>query len=88
MFLTVCRFRTDSCSNGFGIRLNGSGYPFKKNCHPFEQLGLSVGKNCHLFEQLGLTVRTAWAISLKKIVIRSNSSGYPFKKETVDHSTD
>ena len=29
-------------SNGFGIRLNGSGYPFKKNCHPFERLGRSV----------------------------------------------
>ena len=23
-------------SNGFGIHLNGSGYPFKKNCHLFE----------------------------------------------------
>ena len=45
MFLTVCCFRTDSCSNGFGIHLNGSGYPFKKNCHPFERLGLSVEKN-------------------------------------------
>ena len=60
----------------------------KKNCHPFEPLGLSVGKKCHLFEQLALTVLTAWAISLKKIVIHSNSSGYPFKKETVDRSTD
>ena len=29
-------------SNGFGIRLNGSGYPFKKDCHPFEWLGISV----------------------------------------------
>ena len=30
MFLTVCCFGTDSCLNGFGIRLNGSDYPFKK----------------------------------------------------------
>ena len=29
-------------SNGLGIRLNGSGYPFKKNCHLFERLGISV----------------------------------------------
>ena len=59
-------------SNGFGICLNGSGYPFKKNCHPFERLGLSVReklssvrtawaipfeKTCHPFERLGLSVR-------------------------------
>ena len=29
-FLTVCRFRMDRCSNGFGIRLKGLGNPFKK----------------------------------------------------------
>ena len=32
---------------------NYSGYPFWKNCHPFKQLGLSIGKNCHPFKQLG-----------------------------------
>ena len=57
--------------NGFGIRLNGSGYPFKKNFHPFERLGLSLRKKlssvwtacaigskkkCHPFERLGLSV--------------------------------
>ena len=26
----------------FGIGSNGSGYPFEKNCHPFERLGLSA----------------------------------------------
>ena len=31
-------------SKGFGIHLNSSGYPFKKNCHLFERLGLSVCK--------------------------------------------
>ena len=30
--------------------------PFEENCHPIEQLGLSVGKKCHLFELLGLSV--------------------------------
>ena len=57
--------------NGFGIRLNGLGYPFKKNFQPFERLGLSVRKKlssvwtacsirskkkCHLLERLGLSV--------------------------------
>ena len=61
--------------NGFGIRLNGSGYQLKKNCHPFKRLGLSeFGKNCHP------GVGTAWAIRLKKVVVRSNRLGYPFEK--------
>ena len=60
-------------SNRFGIRLSGLGYPFKNNCHPFERLWLSVR------EKLS-SVRTAWAIRLKKIVIRSNGLGYPFEK--------
>ena len=67
--------------NGFGIRLNGLGYPLKKNCHPVERLGLSVR------EKLS-SVRMAWDIRLKKNVIRSNGSGYPFKKEFVDRSSD
>ena len=50
----------------------------KKNCHPFERLGLSVRKKCHPFEQLELSV---W----QKIVIHSNGSSYPFEKETADH---
>ena len=62
--------------NGFGIRLNGSGYPFQKNCHPFARLGLSVWKKL-------LSVWTAWAIrSKKKInVIHLNSLGSPFGKK-------
>ena len=28
-------------------RSNGSGCPVEKNCHPFEQLELSVQNNCH-----------------------------------------
>ena len=44
-------------SRKIAIRSNGSGYPFEKNCHPFERLGLSFGKNCHPpFERLGLSV--------------------------------
>ena len=62
-----------SFSNRFGISLNRSGYPFKKYCHPFERLGLSVR------EKLS-SVRTAWAIRLKKVVIRLNGLGYPFQK--------
>ena len=46
-------------SNGFGICLNGSGYPFKKKLS---------------------SVRTTWAIRLKKVVIRSNCLGCPFEK--------
>ena len=82
-------------SNAFGIRLNGLGYPFKNNCHPFERLWLSVR------EKLS-SVRTAWAIRLKKIVIlsngleypfeiiviRSNGSGYLLEKEFVNRSSD
>ena len=60
-------------SNGFGICLNSLGYLFKNNCHPFERLWLSVR------EKLS-SVRTAWAIRLKKIVIRLNGLGYPFEK--------
>ena len=44
-------------SNAFGIPLNSSGYPFKKNCHPFERLGLDpFGKSCHPFEWLGVSI--------------------------------
>ena len=78
-FLTVCRFGTDSCV-----------YAVYK---PFERLGLSVRKNLHPFARLRLSVqkkfasiRTAWAICAKNIVIRSkkidicsNGSSYPFK---------
>ena len=66
----------EKCSaflNGFDIHLNGSGYPFKKNCHPFERLGLSIWKKL-------LSVWTAWAIRLKKNVIRVNGLGCPFGK--------
>ena len=45
----------------------------KKECHPFEWLEPSFHKKCHLFERLVLSVRTAWAIRLKKIVIRSKT---------------
>ena len=75
-------------SNGFGIPLNGSEYPFKKYCHPFERLGLSVWKKLS-------SIRTARGIHLKKVVIRSNGLGYPFEKschpfekEFVDRSSD
>ena len=55
----------------FGIRSNGSGYPFEKNCHLFERPCLSVRKrnvipsndsgypfqkNCHPFERLELSI--------------------------------
>ena len=75
-------------SNGFGIPLNGSEYPFKKNCHPFERLGLSVWKKLS-------SIGTARGIHLKKVVICSNGLGYPFEKschpfekEFVDRSSD
>ena len=88
-FLTVCRFQTDLVSVWTGQGTHS------KNSHPFERLGLSVR------EKLS-SVRTAWAIRLKKVVIRlnglgypfekivicSNGSGYLFKKEFVDCSSD
>ena len=46
-------------SKKIAIRSNGLGYPFEKDCHPFEQLGISV------FKKL-LTVRTAQAIRSRK----------------------
>ena len=50
--------------NGFGIRLNGLGYPFQKNCHPFERLGLCVWKKLS-------SVWTAWAIRSPKKLMSS-----------------
>ena len=52
---------------------NGSGYPWEKKLHPFEQLGLSVGKTF-------TSVHTARAIHAKKICIRSNGLAYPCEK--------
>ena len=78
--------------NGFGIRLNGSGYPFKKNFHPFERLGLSVRKklssvwtacsirskkNCHLLERLGLSVGKNCHL-LEWLGISVSKNCYPF----------
>ena len=72
---TLCLKNVLLFLNGFGIHLNGSGYLFQKNCHPFACLGLSVWKKMSSFW-------TAWAIrSKKKInVIRLNSLGCPFGK--------
>jgi len=55
--------------NVLGIRSNSSGYPCKKNLHPFEWLGLSVQKKF-------ASVPTARAIRAKKICIRLNGLGY------------
>ena len=78
--------------NGFGIRLNGSGYPFQKNFHPFERLGLSVRKklssvwtacsirskkNCHLLERLGLSVGKNCHL-LEWLGISVSKNCYPF----------
>ena len=90
---TLCLKNVLLFLNGFGIRLNGSGYPFQKNCHPVERLGVSVWKKLSSvwrFEQLGLSVPkkiiimssvwTAWAVRLEKIVSCSNGLGYPFQE--------
>ena len=46
----------------WGIRSkNGLGYLFRKNCHPFEQLGPSIGKKMS-------SIRAAWAIHLKTLL--------------------
>ena len=55
-----------SCSNGWS-------YPFKKYCHSFERLELSVQK-------ILPSVRMARAIRSKNIAIRSNGSSYLLKK--------
>ena len=70
---TLCVKNVLPFLNGFGIRLNGSGYPFKKNFHPFERLGLSVRKKLS-------SVWTACAIRSKKTVIRLNGLGCLFGK--------
>ena len=70
---TLCLKNVLPFLNGFGIRLNGSGYPFKKNFHPFERLGLSVRKKLS-------SVWTACAIRSKKNVIRLNGLGCLFGK--------
>ena len=75
-FLTVCCFQTDLVSlwtapgirsKKIVIRLNDLGYPFGKSCHPFERLGVSVWKKLS-------SARTAWAVRLKKVVIRSKKN--------------
>ena len=48
----------------------------------------NCSKKIVIHERLVLSVRTAWAIHLKKIVIRLNGSGYPHEKEIVDHLSD
>ena len=87
---TLCLKNVLLFLNGFGIRLNGSGYPFQKKLSSIctawairlekivvhlNSLGYPVKKKnqCHPFEQLGLSV---W----KKIVICSNRLGYLFQK--------
>ena len=56
-----------------GCRSNGSSYPFRKNCQPFEPFELSVQKKLP-------AIRTARAIRSEKIVSCSNGLGYPFRK--------
>ena len=89
---TLCVKNVLPFLNGFGIRLNGSGYPFKKNFHPFERLGLSVRKklssvwtacsirskkNCHLLERLGLSVGKNCHL-LEWLGISVSKNCYPF----------
>ena len=60
---------------------------FKKICHLFKWLGLSVRKSCHPFEQLGLSVQKnllsiqmAWAIPFEKEIVHHSSNwSYLFK---------
>ena len=75
-FLTICCFQTDlvslwmalsNRSKKIVIHSNDLGYPFGKSCHPFERLGVSVWKKLS-------SARTAWAICLKKVVIRSKKN--------------
>ena len=57
------------------VRLNSLGYPVQKKnqCHPFEQLGLSVWKKIVICSN-GL------GYPFQKIVIRLNGLGYLFQK--------
>ena len=73
---------TDSCERVFqtlGIGLNGSGYPFEKNCHPFERLLLSVWKRNVIPSNGSGCPSEKVVIRSKNKGIRSNGSGYPFK---------
>ena len=72
---TLCLKNVLLFLKGFGICLNGSGYPFQKVVVHSNGLGYLFGKNCRPFEQLGLSV------SKKKInVIHLNGLGCPFGK--------
>ena len=64
---------TDSCAR-FGIRSNGSGYPFeKKNCNPLEWLRAIRSRKIAILSK-------GSGYPLEKIVIRrSNGSGYPLE---------
>ena len=68
-------------SNGFGIRFNGSGYPFKKKLSSVRMTWAICLKKV-VIRSNGL------GYPFEKIVIRSNSSGYPFEIEFGDCSSD
>ena len=55
---------------------------------PFSNaFGICLNGSGYPFKKKLSSVRTTWAIRLKKVVIRLNGSGYPFEKEFVDCSS-
>ena len=71
MAWAICLKKNVICLNGLPYLLKGLGYPFEKNCHPLEQLGLSVWKKL-------LSIRTAMVFE-KEIVGRSSNWSYLVK---------
>ena len=72
---------TDSCERlfqRFGIRSNGSGYPFEKNCHPSNDSGYPSEKNCHPFERLGLSVGKNCHPPFERLRLSVGKSCHPF----------
>ena len=73
-------------SKKFIIRLNGSGYPFKKTHQPFERLKLPIRKKS-LAVRAARAIRTrnssaVWMaqLSVREFISRSNGSSYLFEK--------
>ena len=67
-------------SNRFGIRLNGLGvFVHKKIVIHLNGLGYLFGKNCHPFEQLGLSVRKKDVILSNGLGYPFENNCHPFK---------
>ena len=103
-FPMVCHFRTNSSSKelvvfvltAWAIRSKIRMSSVQMAWAIFSQKMSSVWTACAIrsnslgypFEKKLSSIRTAWAIHLKKIVLLLNGYGYPFENEIINHSSE